>query len=69
MKRYKIIGTGKRLNEEIMAILDENGRIHKVASAYFDYKKNVYRLYPVNYGTYSTISTKISVHLNDVQLR
>ena len=68
-KKYKIIDDGKRANEEIIAILDENGDIHKVASAYYDYKHDVYKLYPVSYGSYATISTKMNVHLNDVQLR
>ncbi len=69
MKKYKIIDSGKRANEEIIAILDEKGYIHKVASAYYDYKRSIYKLYPCSYGSYSTISQKMNVHLNDVQLR
>ncbi|MBQ8567293.1 MAG: hypothetical protein IJ445_06915 [Clostridia bacterium] len=70
MKKYKyeVLGKGKRPNEEIIAILDEKGRVDKVASAYFDHKRNIYRLYPTNYGSYSSIRDKMSVSLYDVKL-
>ncbi|MBQ8393824.1 MAG: hypothetical protein IJX51_08700 [Clostridia bacterium] len=68
-KKYKIIAEGKKANEEIMAILDDDGRIDKVASAYYDYNRDVYRLYPCSYGSYSTIMDKMTVSLYDVQLR
>lgn len=69
MKKYKIIADGRRPNEEYIAILNDDGSIHRVASGYYDYKKNIYRLYPCNYGSYSTISTRLNVNAFEVQGR
>ena len=67
--KYEILADGKRANEKIIAILNENGYIDKVASGFYDYKRSIYRLYPTNYGTYSTIREKMTVSMYDVKLR
>ena len=67
--KYEVLENYKKANEKIIAILDEDGHIDKVAKGYYDYKRGVYNLYPTNYGTYSTIREKMSVSIYDVKLR
>ena len=66
MKKYKIIGNGRRPEEKIVAILDENGYVHKVASGWYDHKKGVYKLYPTSHPFYQSISVRMNVDFREV---
>jgi hypothetical protein len=69
MKKYKVIDKGKKANEQIIALLNKDGSIDKVASAYYDYRSETFKLYPCSYGSYSTINRTMTVSLYDVQLQ
>lgn len=69
MPDWKFIAYGARPCELILARQGPGGLIEQVASAYPSRQGYVYKLYPVSYKGFKTITQHIKVSVHDIDLK
>ena len=69
MPKWKFLAHGTKANQLILAKHTSGGLIEKVAAAYPSRQGYVYKLYPVSYKGFKTITQHIKVSVHDIDLK